>query len=114
MKKLFLLIPSFLLLTTCLVGCQKKQPAITEEAAKSETQEAPQKTFTLEELAQYNGQDDSPAYVAVDGVVYDVSLVFTKGKHYQHLAGKELTKDFYSYHAKKSIEKYPVVGELVK
>ncbi len=33
------------------------------------------KTFTLEELKQFNGQNGQPAYVAVDGVVYDVSNV---------------------------------------
>lgn len=30
-------------------------------------------TFNQTELAKYNGQDGQPAYVAVDGVVYDVT-----------------------------------------
>ena len=32
-----------------------------------------EKIFTKNELAQYNGQNGQPAYVAVQGVVYDVS-----------------------------------------
>lgn len=72
------------------------------------------KTFTLQELATFNGKDGQPAYVAVDGDVYDLSSVFNSGKHYSHYAGKELTTAFYSYHIKSSISKYPVVGTLVK
>jgi predicted heme/steroid binding protein len=70
------------------------------------------KVFTLEELAMYDGQDGSPAYTAVDGVVYDMSDVFEDGEHYSHYAGKELTSAFYSYHTLDEITKYPVVGEM--
>ena len=31
------------------------------------------KTFTKEELSKYDGQNGQPAYVAIEGVVYDVS-----------------------------------------
>jgi hypothetical protein len=34
---------------------------------------AAEEAFTLEELATYNGQNGQPAYIAVEGVVYDVS-----------------------------------------
>ncbi len=70
------------------------------------------KTFTKAELAKYNGQGGQPAYVAVDGVVYDMTRVFSSGKHYAHYAGQELTTAFYSYHVKSQITKYPVVGKL--
>ena len=70
------------------------------------------KTFTNEELAKYNGQGGQPAYVAVDGVVYDMTRVFRSGAHYSHYAGQELTTAFYSYHVKSQITKYPVVGKL--
>ena len=72
------------------------------------------KTFTLSELAKYNGEDGQPAYVTVDNKVYDLSSVFQSGKHYSHFAGKELTSAFYSYHAAKVLTKYPIVGELTK
>lgn len=73
-----------------------------------------EKTFTLSELAKYNGENGSPAYVAVDGVVYDLTSVFQNGTHFYHYAGQELTTAFYSQHIKSQISKYPVVGSLVK
>lgn len=72
-----------------------------------------EQTFTKDELAKYNGQNGSSAYVAVDGVVYDMSSVFNNGTHFSHIAGTELTNAFYSYHAKSSITKYPVIGKYL-
>jgi len=47
-------------------------------------------TFNQAELAKYNGQAGQPAYVAVDGVVYDVTGVaaWADGKHHGNLAGQ--------------------------
>ena len=70
------------------------------------------KYFTVDELAKYNGENGMPAYVAVDGVVYDMSSVFISGTHYSHYAGTELTEEFYSRHSKSEITKYPIVGKL--
>jgi len=72
------------------------------------------KTFTLSDLAQYNGQNGKPAYVAVDGSVYDLTSLFGSKGHYSHLAGLELTNAFYSQHAKSKLANYPIVGTLVK
>ncbi len=68
--------------------------------------------FTLSELAKYNGKNGNQAYVAVDGVVYDLSTIFKNGIHFEHFAGEELTNAFYKKHAKSEIIKYPVVGVL--
>ncbi|MDB6352927.1 cytochrome b5 domain-containing protein [Trichococcus sp. K1Tr] len=77
------------------------------------------RTFTLEELSQYNGKDGQPAYVAVDGVVYDVTNVeaWKNGDHKLGLtAGNELTEEItnLSPHGKKVLERLPIVGELVE
>ena len=72
------------------------------------------KTFTLSELAKYDGQNGNPAYLAVDGNVYDLTSVFKNGSHFSHYAGKELTNAFYSYHAKSALAKYSIIGTLVK
>ncbi len=44
----------------------------TEATAVTATSDAGQE-FTIAELAEFDGKDGRPAYVAVDGVVYDVS-----------------------------------------
>ncbi|MDK2780863.1 MAG: hypothetical protein PWP61_1160 [Trichococcus sp.] len=77
------------------------------------------RTFTLEELSQYNGKDGQPAYVAVDGVVYDVTNVeaWKDGEHKQGLtAGNEWTEEItnQSPHGIKVLEGLPIVGEFVE
>ena len=84
----------------------KTNPAETTTTAPSSTAEptatavtaVTQKTFTLAELAQYNGQNGNPSYVAVNGIVYDVSALqqWKNGAHQGYQAGVDLTKDFQS------------------
>ncbi len=52
-------------------------------------------TFTLDELAQYNGKDGAKAYIAVDGIVYDVtdSKAWNNGVHNGYEAGKDLSEE---------------------
>lgn len=74
-----------------------------------------QKEFALQELASYNGINGKPTYVAVEGIVYDVSSksVWLGGKHYGLLAGKDLTEQFKTCHDRKSIlDSLPKVGIL--
>ncbi len=77
------------------------------------------KVFTTEELATYNGQNGNPAYVAVDGVVYDVTDVpeWKGGDHWgRFTAGKDLTDEIkkQSPHGVGKLEGVPVVGTLEK
>jgi predicted heme/steroid binding protein len=74
-----------------------------------------QKEFTLQELANYTGINGIPAYVAVEGIVYNVSSnsMWLGGKHYGLSAGKDLTEQFKTCHDKKSIlDSLPKVGIL--
>lgn len=75
------------------------------------------KTFNQSELAKFNGQDGQPAYVAVDGVVYDVTdrPAWAGGKHHGNLAGRELTTviDTKSPHGRRVLKKLKVVGQYV-
>lgn len=76
-----------------------------------------QTTFTLEELSKYNGKDGNPAYVAVNGVVYDVTnnAAWAAATHFGLNAGKDLTDEFSSCHAGQNIlSKLKVVGKLVQ
>ncbi|NLK26117.1 MAG: cytochrome B5 [Euryarchaeota archaeon] len=74
------------------------------------------KQFTRQELAVYNGQDGRPSYVAVDGIVYDVSssVLWFDGAHQgEHTAGDDLTEELeYAPHEKDVLANYPVVGVL--
>jgi len=72
-------------------------------------------TFNKAELAKFDGQNGQPAYVAVDGVVYDVTGVdaWAGGKHHGNLAGQELTAiiDTHSPHGRSVLKKLPVIGK---
>jgi predicted heme/steroid binding protein len=79
-----------------------------------------EKTFTLAELAEFDGKDGKPAYVAVDGVVYDVSgsAQWPQGDHIpcdlDAVAGKDLSDVLEQAPARMRalIEAMPVVGTL--
>ncbi len=74
--------------------------------------------LTLEELAQYNGQNGKPAYVAVDGIIYDVTNAspWKGGTHNGFTAGKDLTKEIktISPHGVSKLQLVPVVGKIKK
>lgn len=76
-------------------------------------------TFTRQELKLFDGKEGHPAYVAVDGKIYDVtqSRLWRGGEHDpshgKAFAGQDLTfviKD--SPHGVKELKKFPVVGRL--
>jgi predicted heme/steroid binding protein len=74
------------------------------------------KTFTLEDLAKYDGKDGNPAYVAVNGVVYDVTnnAVWAAATHFGLNAGYDLTNQFASCHAGANIlSMLPKVGTII-
>ncbi len=80
------------------------------------------RTFTLAELSKFDGQSGTPAYVAVDGVVYDVSgsVMWPDGKHARcalgAMAGKDLSDIITQAPAnmRSNLARMPVVGTLSK
>ena len=72
--------------------------------------------MTLNELKNYDGRDGRPAYVAVGGVIYDVSAsrLWQNGDHEgAHQAGQDLTEELKSApHVRSVVERFPVVGQL--
>jgi predicted heme/steroid binding protein len=75
-----------------------------------------ERLFTLDELRLYNGRNGSPAYLACNGIVYDVtgSFLWQNGKHeVTHQAGEDLTGGLDSApHGEDLLWKFPVVGFL--
>ena len=80
----------------------------------STTAEIQLPVFTLTELAAYTGANGSTAYIAVSGVVYDVTNVFTNGIHQGiQLGGKDVTSIFTSSpHTMSQLNGIPIVGSL--
>ena len=72
--------------------------------------------MTIEELSKYDGRNGQSAYVAVSGVIYDVS----SSQHWQggnhegaHQAGRDLTEELKSApHVRTLIERFPVIGKI--
>lgn len=108
--------------TLVLYGCagssnpQATPPA--EPAAVESAQPAadPSLEMTLDDLSKYNGKNGEKAYIAVDGVIYDVTEVppwaggIHQGKYQAGIDASDLITK--SPHGKKVLEKLTVVGKI--
>ena len=72
--------------------------------------------LTLKELKEFNGKDGKPAYVAVDGIIYDMtnSVPWKNGSHNGFEAGNDLTKEIkeVSPHGVGKLENVVEVGRV--
>lgn len=122
MRRIFIV---FLLgLLFIVTGCadnQSKNQNTAPQVTPNDTSISQQRVFTLDELKNYNGQNGQPAYVAVSGVVYDVtkSPKWKNGLHnacsdstYAGADFSELIKS--SPHGVNVMKKFPVMGTLQK
>lgn len=74
------------------------------------------KDFTAEELAQHDGREGRPTYVAYKGMVYDLSesLMWSGGDHEgEHTAGHDLTAEQEDAPHDVHVTEFPQVGRLV-
>jgi membrane-associated progesterone receptor component len=72
--------------------------------------------FTSQDLSGFDGMNGNPAYVAINGIVYDVTdnAAWAAATHFGLRAGNDLTGEFASCHAGQPIlSKLKVVGRLV-
>ncbi|SMP67830.1 cytochrome b5 domain-containing protein [Anoxynatronum buryatiense] len=127
-KLVLILLLTILVLTACnSQSSETAPPAAPEETEAPETAaEAPDESeseedlpvYTLEELAAFNGQDGNPAYVAVDGLVYDFTELggWQGGTHNSFEAGQDLTEALHntSPHGDRVLSRAPVVGRLAE
>jgi predicted heme/steroid binding protein len=124
MKLKRIAISSVMLLLFCtllLLSCSSdpsasdsKDSTVSDETTTGSSAEE-LKSFTREELAKYNGKDGNPAYIAVDGTVYDVTDVpqWKDGEHAdKYEAGKDVTKELNTQapHSASKMDGVPVVG----
>jgi predicted heme/steroid binding protein len=101
-------------------GPTEEYPYNFENEINSEysTEKLPEQEFTLEELAEYNGTNGKPPYVAINGIVYDMSHIrpWASGTHFGLSAGNNLTAQFMGCHrgAQSVLNKLIQVGRLVQ
>lgn len=73
------------------------------------------KKYSRAQLALRNGQDKPQIWVALRGIIYDVtdSRLWRAGKHYEHWAGQDLTDELAEApHTDKVFEKFKAIGLL--
>ncbi len=98
-----------------MICCQMNQVQVSPIALPQQNQQN-QRDLTLDELAKFNGRDGNPAYVAVNGTVYDVTnnAAWAAASHFGLIAGKDLTSEFASCHGGQTLlSKLKVVGKLI-
>jgi len=113
------LIITIVLLLVSLVGCgtQTAEPVAQkdEEVVEESVDVMEGMTLTLDELSKFDGKDGNPAYIAVDGVIYDVSKIpqWAGGMHRGFSAGKDVTAEVNSSpHGAGKLSGAPVVGKI--
>ncbi len=96
-------------------------PTVIEEVV-DEPEEAAEKssgvTFNMEEIALFDGKDGRPAYIVVDGIVYDVSNVqqWNMGSHFGFEAGTDVTEALQKSapHGANMLNQAEVVGTIAE
>jgi predicted heme/steroid binding protein len=74
------------------------------------------KTFTVDQLSEFNGKNGKPAYVGYKGVVYEVteSYQWQEGDHLGHEAGIDLTNQMeIAPHSEEVMDRMKKVGTLI-
>lgn len=88
------------------------------EGFRTRNEEVDMLILTPEELASFNGKNGKPEYVAIDGVIYDVTNIdlFKKSPYNELMLGRDLTKEFNEYNERdlSLLSKIPNVGLLAE
>ena len=110
MKKLLvILLVLLVVLTSCASQTDNEDSNVEENQPKIE-----EIVYDKESLAEFNGKDGKPAYVAVDGVVYDVSdePAWQTPHQGKYEPGKDYSKEMREApHGLGKLEGLPVVGK---
>jgi len=111
MRKLFLVF-TVLSMSLFLVACSSSAENLPLDENPAETVYL--QVFTLSELSTYSGANGTTAYIAVDGIIYDVTNVYTNGQHQgMQLGGTDASAAFASSpHSASILASLPVIGTL--
>lgn len=119
MKKIVVLLLMLFSISFVIAGCSSspsEEPQTPEETPSEGEEE--ELMLTLEELSAFDGKNGNKAYVAVDGIIYDVtdSSAWKDGNHNGNQAGQDLTKEIMedSPHGISALENVPAIGKLVE
>lgn len=110
MKKHYLIL-LILVAMLAITSCTPK------ESADNNSDSVELMKLTIEELSSYNGEDGQPAYVAIDGIIYDVSGLpsWTGGTHNGNMSGQDLSEAINDApHGDSKLKGLTVVGELIE
>lgn len=116
MNKIIIVI--MIAISVILGGCSSNSSTTktTTKPSTNSTTTTKSMDMTLKELAKYNGQNGNPAYVAVNGVIYDVSNAkdWKNGVHKGGVkAGLDQTNMIgQSPHGTSVLKELPVIGKL--
>lgn len=129
-KKIISLLMASLMSVAILVGCgtDNDTPSDTPVDMPVETPaETPGETptegeegleLTIEELAEYDGQNGNKAYIAIDGNIYDVTDLppWAGGVHNDYPAGQDYTEEIkeVSPHGLTPIEDLEPIGTIIE
>lgn len=96
---------------------EESETMVDEEEEEMEESASDLPVFDSLSLAEFDGRDGRKAYVAIDGIVYDVteSPRWPNGNHNGFQAGQDLSRQIPQNHrADMRIERFPVVGTYVE
>lgn len=116
MKKILFL--GVIILLLFVSACSSEEPVTpTDPTDQTENPVDELIELTLEELAYYDGTDGKPAYIAVQGKIYDVtdSSFWRNGGHNGYQAGQDLTDAIInqSPHGLSNLSRVPMIGIIV-
>jgi len=117
MRKISFILSILLLFSILfLQGCNSEGSDSEASNPSEDTGADTEVVMTIDELSAYDGKDGNPAYIAVDGMIYDVTDVpqWRNGEHNGYEAGQDLTDEIntISPHGISKLKGISVVGKL--
>ncbi len=125
---IFFIVASLVLALFIVTGCGDSPEAGTpvngaDDAAEPQEEDVEDEPievvfFTMEEIAQFDGKEGRPAYIVVDGIVYDVTDVgpWRSGSHYGFESGGDVTKALKDAapHGANMLNQAEIVGKIAE